>query len=65
MKSLGPHLTWIEDPKGDVISLFGIAGFPTTVLVDKLERCGNNSPGAPADFTDEFGKALSTLVPLI
>ena len=63
MKSLGPHLTWIEDPKGDVISLFGIAGFPTTVLVDRSGKVVTTLPGAPAHFTDEFGKALSTLVP--
>lgn len=57
-KQLAPHLTWIEDKKGEIIPQFGVTGFPTTVLVDATGRVIKSLPGAPSDYAEDFRASL-------
>lgn len=61
-KLLGSHLKWVEDREGKSFALFGVKGFPTTVVVDHEGRVLEAFAGAPEGVSEKIRDVLQQLV---
>ncbi len=54
LQGFGPDFEWIEDQENNLAPLFGIAAYPTTVLLDSKGVVIKTAVGAPIDFRKDL-----------
>jgi len=61
LQDLGPNLEWVEDHQGELPPQFGIAGYPTMILLDPEGVVVEATAGASADFKEMLENQLDFL----
>lgn len=59
VESLGPHLEWAEDT--ELASLFGVAGYPTLVVIDSEGKVRHAAAGSSGNFAEKLRGELQQL----
>ncbi|MCH9626023.1 MAG: hypothetical protein S4CHLAM123_12120 [Chlamydiales bacterium] len=62
-ESLGPHLEWVEDAA--LALLFGVAGYPTLVVIDSEGKVRHAAAGSSGNFAEKLRGELQRLANLL